>query len=645
MTETKQSATKELQKKLFYKRKNAGLTMKEEDIKKAFAYNDDYKDFLNKSKTEREFALNTIEKAKAKGFKEYTPGMSLKSGDKIYVNNRNKAVMLAIIGKEPAKEGVHICAAHMDSPRLDLKQCPLYESTDVALFKTHYYGGIKKYQWAVIPLALHGVIYKKDGSLVNVCIGEDENDPVFCVTDLLPHLSQDQNKRSLSDGIRGEELNVVIGTLPFRDDEASEKVKLNIIKNLNEKYGIIEEDFLSAELEVVPAFKSKDIGFDRSLVGAYGQDDKVCSYACLQAILDIDTVPAKTAIVCLADKEEIGSEGNTGLRSSFLKYFIYDIAEEFGCKGRHVLSKSECLSADVTAGVDPTFSDVNEKRNACYINCGVGICKFTGARGKSGSSDASAEFCGRIRSLMDKHDVVWQTGELGRVDLGGGGTVAAFIADLDVDTIDVGVPILCMHAPFELSSKLDNYNAYRCYNVFMAESWLSETPNTNNRSVSQSQSQTHHPPSSITPNNKNNSNNNNSNLDDTSNDTTFQRSNSLEPLLGSKDSEENGTITHKKTKHPNKFRYFFRKNFFLKLKNKKKQMNSKIKNKMNKNITNNDFLSRLKKKIRNQYYNFQTFLTNIRYRIRFRRHLLKKKYKIRYKRDIKTKQIKQKSKC
>ncbi|OUM59134.1 hypothetical protein PIROE2DRAFT_21276 [Piromyces sp. E2] len=469
MADSKKSPTKQLQEKLFYKRKNAGLTMSEEDIKKSDAYNEDYKEFLGNSKIEREFAHNAIERAKAKGFKEYTPGMGLKPGDKVYVNNRGKAVILAIIGEEPVKEGVHICAAHIDSPRLDLKQCPLYEDTEVALFKTHYYGGIKKYQWAVIPLALHGVVYKKDGSIVQVKVGEDENDPVFCVTDLLPHLSQEQNKRSLPDGIRGEELNVVIGTLPFRDDEASERVKTNIIKILNDKYGIIEEDFLSAELEVVPAFKPKDVGFDRSIVGAYGQDDKVCSFACLRAILDIDVVPKKTAVVCLADKEEIGSEGNTGLRSSFLKYFVYDIAEDFGCKGRHVLSKSECLSADVTVGVDPTFSDVTEKRNACYLNCGVGISKFTGARGKSGSNDAHAEFVGRIRSLMDKHGVVWQTGELGRVDLGGGGTVAAFIADLDVDTIDVGVPILCMHAPFELSAKLDNYNAYRCYNVFMSE--------------------------------------------------------------------------------------------------------------------------------------------------------------------------------
>jgi len=465
----KKSQAKELQEKLFYKRKHAGLTMKEEDMKKSDAYNEDYKDFMSKSKIEREFAHNAIERAKAKGFKEYTPGMGLKKGDKIYVNNRNKAVLLAIIGEEPVKEGVHIVAAHMDSPRLDLKQVPLYEDTEIALFKTHYYGGIKKYQWSVMPLALHGVIYRKDGTVVNVTIGEDEKDPVFIVTDLLPHLSQEQNKRSLPEGIKGEELNVLIGSLPFRDDEASERVKLNIIKLLNEKYGIIEEDFLSAELEVVPAFKPRDVGLDRSFVGAYGQDDKVCSFATLRAILDIDHIPGKTAIACLADKEEIGSEGNTGLQSSFLKYFVYDLAEEFGCKGRHVLSKSECLSADVTVGVDPTFSDVTEKRNACYMNCGVGICKYTGARGKSGSNDAHAEFTGRIRTLMDKHGVVWQTGELGRVDLGGGGTVAAFIADLDVNTIDVGVPILCMHAPFELSAKLDNYNAYRCYNVFMGE--------------------------------------------------------------------------------------------------------------------------------------------------------------------------------
>ena len=394
--------------------------------------------------------------------------MKLSAGDKIYRNNRGKAVIAAIIGSEPIKSGVRLCAAHIDSPRLDLKQFPLYEDNEMALFKTHYYGGIKKYQWTAIPLSLHGVIIKSDNSSVKVNIGEDENDPVFCVTDLLPHLATEQMKRNLAQGIKGEELNIVVGSRPFKDDEASEAVKLNILNILNEKYGIIEDDFISAELEAVPAFKAKDIGFDRSMIGSYGHDDRVCAYTALSATLDCEN-PKHTVVTILTDKEETGSDGNTGLCSAYLKYFIADLAAEFGTEGRTVLSASECLSADVNSAFDPTFPDVLERNNCAYINKGVCVTKFTGSRGKSGTSDASAEFVGRVRNLLDSKNVIWQTGELGKVDMGGGGTVAAYIANLNVDTIDVGVPVLSMHAPYEIVSKIDVYMAYKAFSVFMAD--------------------------------------------------------------------------------------------------------------------------------------------------------------------------------
>ena len=337
----------------------------------------------------------------------------------------------------------------------------------MAYLDTHYYGGIKKYQWTVIPLALHGVIVKADGSKVTVTIGEDEDDPVFCVNDLLPHLAQDQMKRNLAQGIKGEELNIVIGSRPFKEDGLSEAVKLNIMNILNEKYGIVEDDFLSAELEAVPAFKAKDIGFDRSMIGAYGHDDRVCAYTALMATVKCKN-PKYTAVTILTDKEETGSDGNTGLQSAYLKYFIADLAAEFGEEGRTVLSNSECMSADVNAAFDPTFPDVMDKRNCAFINYGVVVTKFTGARGKSGTSDASAEFVGKIRRLLDKNNVIWQTGELGKVDMGGGGTVAAYIANLNVDTIDVGVPVLSMHAPFETVSKIDVYMTYKAFSAFIS---------------------------------------------------------------------------------------------------------------------------------------------------------------------------------
>ncbi|MBQ3161775.1 MAG: aminopeptidase [Oscillospiraceae bacterium] len=462
------SAAALLKEKLFMDRKHAGLIMNDAEIAACDDFCESYKSFLDSAKTEREAVVTTIARAEEEGFVEYKQGMSLKAGDKIYYNNRGKAIILAVIGNEPIENGVHLAAAHIDSPRIDLKQNPLYEDNEVALFKTHYYGGIKKYQWATIPLSLHGVAVKKDGTKVTICIGEDENDPVFFISDLLPHLAQEQVKRTLNEGIKGEELNVIVGSRPFRDDDISEKVKLNILSILNEKYGMIESDFLSAEFEMVPAFKAKDIGFDRSLIGAYGHDDRVCAYTALEAILGCDKVN-KTAVVCLTDKEETGSDGNTGLCSAYLENFLYDLAESFGVKGRTLISNTECLSADVNAAFDPTFPDVVERRNAAFLNYGVVVTKFTGARGKSGTSDASAEFVGRVRALMEKNDIIWQTGELGKVDLGGGGTVAAYLANMNMDVIDVGVPVLAMHAPYEVVAKTDVYMTYKAFSAFFAE--------------------------------------------------------------------------------------------------------------------------------------------------------------------------------
>ena len=463
--EENKEAIKELKEKLLLKRKNAIYNMSDEELADCDKFCEDYKDFMNRSKIEREAVIYSIDLLKKNGYVEYKKGMKLKAGDKIYRNNRDKAILMAVIGKAPIEDGVRLCAAHIDSPRLDLKQNPLYEDNEIALFKTHYYGGIKKYQWTTIPLALHGVVVKADGTRLNVTIGEDENDPVFCVTDLLPHLATAQMQKPLAKGITGEQLNIVIGSRPFKDDEESGSVKLNIMNILFEKYGITEADFISSELEAVPAFKAKDIGFDRSMIGAYGHDDKVCAYTALRATVDCKD-PEHTVVTVLTDKEETGSDGNTGLCSAYLEYFIADIAEDMGSDGRTVLSASECLSADVNAAFDPTFPEVNERNNCAYINKGVVITKYTGARGKSGTSDASAEFTGRIRRLMDDKKVIWQTGELGKVDEGGGGTVAAYIANLNVDTIDLGVPVLSMHAPYEIVSKIDTYMAYKAFIAF-----------------------------------------------------------------------------------------------------------------------------------------------------------------------------------
>ena len=455
----------ELAKQLCLTSKNGTETLSDEVIAKADAFCEDYKNFLDEAKTEREAADAAVKMLQNAGYQVFDKNAKYEPGDKVYYCNRKKSVIAATIGTRSVADGVRLAAAHIDSPRLDLKQIPLYEEGELALFKTHYYGGIKKYQWTAIPMALHGVIITSAGENVRVNVGEAESDPVFCVTDLLPHLAKEQMKREASQIVNGEELNLLIGSRAFKDDKASEKVKLNILNILFQKYGITEADFLSAELEVVPAFKARDIGFDYSMVGAYGQDDRVCAYTALMAEIETE-MPEYTTVTILADKEEVGSDGNTGLNSSFLNYFITDLAECFGYDGRTVLSNSKCLSADVNAAFDPTFPSAYEKRNSSYVNHGVVLTKYTGSGGKYGTSDASAEFVGYIRRLMDSHDVLWQTGELGKVDAGGGGTVAMYIANLNVDVIDLGVPILSMHAPFEIASKIDIYMAYKAFATF-----------------------------------------------------------------------------------------------------------------------------------------------------------------------------------
>ena len=383
----------------------------------------------------------------------------------MYYNNRGKAMCLAVIGKKGAKEGVRIAAAHVDNPRIDLKPIPLYESNELAMMKTHYYGGIKKYQWTAIPLALHGKIIRKDGQEITVRVGEKEGEPQFTITDLLPHLAKDQVSKRLGEAFTGEDLNVLVGSLPLEDAEGEQLFKLNVMKILNEKYGIVESDLISAELSFVPAFKAVDIGFDRSMVGAYGHDDRVCAYPILEAIFKCKT-PEYTCISVLADKEEIGSVGNTGLASEFLNYFVADLAAAEGLEARHVYTKSTCLSADVTAAYDPTYASAYEAGNSCYLNRGVGVAKYTGSRGKGGSNDANAEFVAQVRKIFDDNDVLWQIGELGKVDQGGGGTVALDISRMNADVIDVGVPVLSMHAPFEVVSKLDVYMAYKAFKAY-----------------------------------------------------------------------------------------------------------------------------------------------------------------------------------
>ncbi len=450
---------------LTYKRQNIYAIADEAERKRIAEYCEGYKKFLDNGKTERETVDETVKMVEAAGYKPYTLGDKINKGDKLYLNNRGKALFILRAGTaDVAKNGVRILVAHVDSPRLDLKQVPLFEKSDIAFLKTHYYGGIKKYHWLTIPLALHGVVVLKDGKKVNICIGEQENDPVFYITDLLPHLSQELNTKTIADGFQAENLNLIIGGVPA-DGEEKDAVKIGVLRLLNEKYGIIEEDFLSAELEAVPAVKAKDVGLDRAFVASYGHDDRVCAYPEITATLETDT--EQTVLTILADKEEIGSEGNTGMQCILIRDILDEIAKSYGVNPAVLREHSMCLSADVTAGYDPAYASAFEEMNVGFVGKGVTMNKFTGARGKSGSNDASAEFIGYLRSVLARDGVIWQTGELGRVDLGGGGTVAKYIANNNIDTVDMGVPVLSMHSPYELVSKADVYSAHKAFSAFI----------------------------------------------------------------------------------------------------------------------------------------------------------------------------------
>ena len=460
MKDKEKSRGDQLREALSYQKKNGYDRINEAELEAMEAYCTGYKRFLDAGKTERECVDRTVAQAEAAGFRQYRRGMELKPGDKIYRVNRGKSIVLAVMGRQGLEHGANIGAAHIDSPRLDLKQNPLYESDDLAFLKTHYYGGIRKYQWVTIPLELHGVVVLKSGQVIRVSVGNGEGDPLFTIDDLLPHLGVEQSKKPLGEAIPAENLNLLVGSRPLAGDEGSDRVKLSVLELLNRKYGIVEEDFISAELSAVPAFSACDIGFDRSMIGAYGHDDRVCAYACLAALLQLGT-PERTAVCMLADKEEIGSEGVTGMKSAAFDTFMEDLCEGQKVSLRACYERSFCLSADVTAAYDPNFAEVYEKRNSALVNCGVGLCKYTGSRGKSGASDASAELVAYVRRVLDNADVVWQMAELGKVDAGGGGTVAMFMAERNIDTLDAGVPVLSMHAPFETVGKLDCYMTFK----------------------------------------------------------------------------------------------------------------------------------------------------------------------------------------
>ena len=459
----------ELKERLFNTKKNGWENTSDEEKEKIFNYCQGYMDFLNRSKTEREIVKNAEQMARERGYRDISEFESLNPGDKVYYVNRGKNLFLAVIGRESIENGVNIIGSHADSPRLDLKPNPLYEDKEFAYFKTHYYGGIKKYQWTAIPLSMHGVIVKTNGETVEVNIGENENDPIFTITDLLPHLAQDQMQKKLKDGVEGENLNLLIGSIPYKDSKVSEKVKLNILDILNRKYGITEKDFISAEIELVPAFKCRSLGFDESLIAGYGQDDKVCVYTSLTAILGIEN-PRKTAVCLLADKEEIGSMGNTGMESNVFSTFLSEILNKLNINRPNLLDKVLCnskmLSADVDAGLDPIYTSVADLNNACYLNRGVGMNKYTGVAGKANASDANAEFLAYVRNIFESNNVDYQMAELGKVDKGGGGTIAYILANKGVDVVDCGVGVLSMHAPYEVTSKYDVYQAYKGYMAF-----------------------------------------------------------------------------------------------------------------------------------------------------------------------------------
>ena len=462
----------ELKKKLFNVKKDGWEEADETEKKEIFEISQKYIDFLNEAKTEREFIKKARRLADENGYKDIMEFNTLKPGDKIYFVNREKSMYLAIIGEESIENGMHIIGSHVDSPRLDLKPNPLYEDTGLAYFKTHYYGGIKKYQWTTIPLSIHGVIVKTNGEKIEINIGEDEKDPIFTITDLLPHLAQEQMDKKLKNGIDGEDLNLLIGSIPYKDEKVTEKVKLNILNLLNQKYGITEADLNSAEIELVPAFRARSLGFDESMVAAYGQDDKVCAYTSLAAMMELKNVK-NTAVCILSDKEEIGSMGNTGMESHMFDFFISEMLNKLGINRPNLLDKVFCfskmLSSDVDAGFDPIYASVSDKTNAGFIGKGIALVKYTGARGKSGASDANAEYVAWVRNVLDKNNIKYQLTELGKVDIGGGGTIAYILANKGTDVIDCGVPVLSMHAPYEVTSKYDIYSAYKTYKAFWME--------------------------------------------------------------------------------------------------------------------------------------------------------------------------------
>ncbi len=455
---------KELQEQLTWKIPHVAEAAPEQ-IREAAAFCEGYKSFLDHGKTERECVRAAIGLLRDAGYEEFDFSKRYRPGDRVYYSNRGKSLVATTFGQRSIREGIRINGAHIDSPRLDLRPRPLYEKDSMAYFKTRYYGGIRKYQWAVTPLAMHGTVVKKDGRTVELDLGEKPGDPVFCVTDLLPHLSEEQDERKLKDGIKGEELNIVVGSVPFEDGDVKEPVKLKALQLLHEYYGITEEDFARAEIEFVPAQKAADVGLDRSMIGAYGQDDRVCGYTALMAEIRADA-PLYTTATVLTDKEEIGSVGNTGMNTAYFKDYVACLAEREGTTAKEVFRHSICLSADVNAAFDPTFPQVSEPMNSCYINRGCVLTKYTGGRGKSGASDAGAEYMAKVIRIMEEAGVFWQIGEVGAVDVGGGGTISKFIACLNVDVVDLGVPILSMHSPFELSAKLDVYNTYKAFKAF-----------------------------------------------------------------------------------------------------------------------------------------------------------------------------------
>ncbi len=455
---------KETLKNLLYKNESVA-DLAPETMAQADAFCEGYKKFLDNGKTEREACAYSEGLLKAAGYRPFVPGEALRPGDKIYWINRKKCVLAATIGKKSMAEGFHLNIAHIDAPRLDLRPVPLYESSDLAFLRTHYYGGIRKYQWPTIPLALHGVIYRADGSCVEINIGEKDEDPVFCITDLLPHLGAKQGEKKLNDAIPGENLNVLVASRPVEDKELENRVKLNVLKMLYEAYGIAEKDFINAEIEVVPAFKARDIGLDRAMIGSYGHDDRVDAYPALMAEIETKD-PAYTTVCVLTDKEETGSDGVTGLNSMYTFHFLQQLCAAQGVDYITAFQASKCLSADVTAAYDPNFADAFESSNSTYAGRGIAVYKYTGARGKSSTNDAPAELVSYLTRLMDRNQIVWQIGELGKIDLGGGGTVAKYVANQDIDTIDIGVPVLAMHAPYEIVSKVDVYMAYRTFKAF-----------------------------------------------------------------------------------------------------------------------------------------------------------------------------------